>query len=103
MVTLTPSFQTGKVCYAYLTRYKDVCIDCKRGSRCRLQQSKLLDTLTEDDKLILKAVIGEAEELDTGAQSDQMLNDVLSQKAHITLRVAHLSPELVYGVSYDNV
>lgn len=101
MVTLTPDFKTGKVCYAYLTRYKDVCIDCQRGSRCRLQQSKLMNTLTDDDKLILKAVIGEAEELDTGEQSDQMLKDVLNGKAVIVHRV--IDNELSYGVSYDNV
>lgn len=96
MVTLTPSFDTSKVCYAYLCGH--TC--CKNDDRCRLRQLTLLEKLTDDDKLILKAVMGEAEEFDQGEQSSEMLRDVLSGKAIITMRIT--DKQLVPGVSYDN-
>ena len=98
MVTLTPRFKTQTVCYAHLQGHP--CGDCKRvKSTCTKQQDALLAPLTDDDKLILKAVIGEAEEFDTGPQANAMLRDVLKQKAHLTLRV--YGNELCPGVEYD--
>lgn len=98
MVTLTPRFKTQNVCYAHLLGHE--CEGCTRNKvTCPAQQDELLKPLTDDDKLILEAATGDAEEFDSGTQANAIMRDILKQKAHVTMRV--YGNELIPGVEYD--
>lgn len=98
MVTLTPRFKTNGICYSYLKGH--TCEGCDRNKiTCPAQQAELLKPLTAEDKLIIEAAMGEAEEFDKGTQANEIIRDILKQKAHVTMRV--YGKELVPGVEYD--
>lgn len=98
MVTITPRFKMNNICYPYLKG--QTCEGCARNKiTCPAQQDELLKPLTWEDKLIIEAAMGEAEEFDAGTQANQIMRDILCQKAHVTMRVH--GNELVPGVEYD--
>ena len=99
-ITLTQQFQIQNICYCHLQGHSCP-LDCKRDhNTCSKAQDRILSRLTDDDKLVLKAVIGETEEFDDGAQAKEILCDVLADRARVAFSI-HDS-ELYPGIVYNN-
>lgn len=97
-ITLTQQFNVGSICYCHLLGH--VCPStCKHTHEaCSNRQDRILNTLTDDDKLVLKAVIGETEEFDSGSQAKEILCDVLADRARVAFSIHDniLYPGIVY-------
>ena len=97
-ITLTQQFQIQNICYCHLQGHSCP-LDCKRNHiTCPKAQDRILATLTDDDKLVIEAVIGETEELDDGKQAKEILYDVLADRARVAFSIHDnkLYPGIVY-------
>lgn len=98
-ITLTQQFPIQNICYCHLLGH-ECPADCKHTHEaCSKRQDRILSTLTDDDKLIIEAVIGETEEFDNGTQAKEILCDVLADRARVAFSIHDnkLYPGIVYN------
>lgn len=72
-----------KVCYTQLIGHCTKCPKCTLA--CATKHAQYIHDLTDTDKLVLEAIMGEQEEFDDGTAANEMLRDYFIGRVKVTL------------------
>lgn len=72
-----------KVCYTQLIGHCTKCPKCTLA--CATKHAQYIRDLTDRDKLVLGAIMGEQEEFDDGTGANEMLHDYLIGRVKVTI------------------
>lgn len=72
-----------KVCYTQLIGHCTRCPSCTLA--CSTKHAQYIRDLSDRDKLVLEAIMGDQEEFDDGTAANEMLHDYFTGRVKVTL------------------